>query len=103
MRVIGAITIRFGTVRPFSVTGRERTWAAREVWVGAVTWGLLGKGREMSGGSGAVACMCINYGRPGLHSGPPGRSAVIPATARATSGSPGHLGSRKRPRAAPSP
>ncbi|GAA2656870.1 hypothetical protein GCM10009864_23750 [Streptomyces lunalinharesii] len=30
MRVIGAIAMRFGTVRPFSATGRERISAARE-------------------------------------------------------------------------
>lgn len=30
MRVIGAITMRFGTVRPFSATGRDRISVARE-------------------------------------------------------------------------
>ncbi|GAA5004157.1 hypothetical protein GCM10025734_42190 [Kitasatospora paranensis] len=30
MRVIGAIAMRLGTVRPFSATGRERISAARE-------------------------------------------------------------------------
>ncbi|GAA3063412.1 hypothetical protein GCM10020254_04180 [Streptomyces goshikiensis] len=30
IRVIGAIAMRLGTVRPFSVTGRDRISAARE-------------------------------------------------------------------------
>lgn len=33
MRVIGAITMRFGTVRPFSATGRDRISAARGIEV----------------------------------------------------------------------
>jgi hypothetical protein len=39
MRVIGAITIRLGTVRPLRAIGRDRTWAAREAGVVTVTWG----------------------------------------------------------------
>ncbi|GAA2764909.1 hypothetical protein GCM10010103_39500 [Streptomyces paradoxus] len=40
MRVIGAIAIRFGTVRPPSDTGRDRISAAREAEAATVTWGL---------------------------------------------------------------
>src|SRR5690349_11048686 len=41
IRVIGAITIRFGTVRPLSAIGRDRIRAAREAGVVTVTWRLL--------------------------------------------------------------
>lgn len=41
MRVIGAIAMRFGTVRPFSVTGRDRIPAAREAGDSVTVTGAL--------------------------------------------------------------
>ncbi|GHJ98049.1 hypothetical protein SNE510_75680 [Streptomyces sp. NE5-10] len=41
MRVMGAIAMRFGTVRPFSVTGRDRISAAREAGDAVAVTGTL--------------------------------------------------------------
>src|SRR5262245_56841682 len=41
---MGAMTIRLGTVRPFSVTGRDRMRAARDAEGVTVTWGSSSAG-----------------------------------------------------------
>ncbi|GGU05385.1 hypothetical protein GCM10010244_34430 [Streptomyces coeruleorubidus] len=62
MRVIGAIAIRFGTVRPPSDTGRDRISAAREAAeASTVTWGAPLRIPDS---------MCIRIGRTVQPSGP---------------------------------
>ncbi|GAA2246112.1 hypothetical protein GCM10010430_30090 [Kitasatospora cystarginea] len=78
MRVIGAITMRLGTVRPFSATGRDRIPAAREA-EDAVT--VIGVPRSCQTVSAHAlnTCRCQPLLRP-RHFTRPASRRVIPDT-----------------------
>ncbi|GGZ76778.1 hypothetical protein GCM10010344_49750 [Streptomyces bluensis] len=59
---MGAITIRFGMVRPFRARGRERTCAAREADSGAVTvtWRAPQAEGIVPEGKPDGMCVCID-------------------------------------------
>ncbi|GAB7109247.1 hypothetical protein JCM4814A_75610 [Streptomyces phaeofaciens JCM 4814] len=67
---MGAIAMRFGTVRPLIDTGRERISAAREGldWV-TLTWGAPQNGDQLVCAHASSACADFNRPARAPHSG----------------------------------